>query len=136
MGGTIDIGAYEYQGPGISEFIGWLWQYRLPTDGSADATDPDQDGLNNGQEWRCGTDPTNALSVLRLLSPAPSGTNVDVTWQSMPGVSYALEWSTNLGVVPAFQPLATNLPGQTYLTTFTHTNGATASPRFYRIGVP
>ena len=74
--------------------------------------------------------------MLRLRSPAPSGSDVAVTWQSVAGVSYALEWSTNLGAVPAFQPLASNLPGQAGLTTFTHTNGAAASPRFYRVRVP
>ncbi|MBI5385162.1 MAG: right-handed parallel beta-helix repeat-containing protein [Verrucomicrobia bacterium] len=136
VGGKVDIGAYEYQGPGMGEFIGWLQQHSLPADGSVDGTDLDRDGLNNWQEWRCGTDPANALSVLRLLAPAPSGPNMAVSWQSVAGVSYALEWSTNLGAVPAYQSLATNLPGQPGITAFTHTNGATASPRFYRVGVP
>jgi hypothetical protein len=56
-----------------------LQQYSLPTDGSADATDPDGDGLKTWQEWRCQTDPTNALSVLRLLSASPAGTDVTVS---------------------------------------------------------
>jgi len=37
------------------------------------------------------TNPTNALSILRLLSASPDGTNVTVTWQSVAGVSYVLE---------------------------------------------
>ena len=100
----MDIGAYEFQGTGSVISYAWLQQYGLPTDGSADYADPDGDGLNNWQEWRCGTDPTNALSALRLLSAPPTGTNVTVSWQSVAGVNYFLERSTNLA-------LAVHAPG-------------------------
>ena len=113
----------------------WLQHYGLPTDGSADYTDPDGDGMNNWQEWRCGTCPTNALSVLRLLSATRAGTNVMVTWQSVPGASYVLERSTSLSATTPFTPLAINLPGQPGTTTYTDTNAAGASPLFYRVGV-
>jgi hypothetical protein len=134
--GTVDIGAYEFQGPGSVISYAWLQQYGLPIDGSADTTDPDADSLNTWQEWRCLTDPTNALSVLRLLSPLPAGTNVTVTWQSVAGVSYFLERSTNLSANPPFNLLAPNLPGQPGTTTFTDTNASAASGLFYRVGVP
>lgn len=136
VGGTVDMGAYEYQGPGMSEFIAWLRSYGLPTDGAADTTDPDADGLNTWQEWRCQTDPTNALSVLRLLSAARTGTDVTVTWQSVAGVSYFLERSTDLSATRPFTSLATNLPGQSGATSFTDTNASAASRLFYRVGVP
>jgi hypothetical protein len=135
VGGTVDIGAYEYQGPGLSLFIPWLQQFRLPTDGSADYTDSDGDGLNNWQEWRAGTDLTNAQSVLRLLAPTPLGPDLVVTWESVPGHSYFLEGSTNLGAMPRFVPLATHLTGSVSTTTFTHTNAAGPGPVFYRVGV-
>ncbi len=133
--GTVDLGAYEFQGPGSVISYAWLQQYGLPTDGSADYADPDGDGMNNWQEWRCGTDPRNAASVLRLLSASPAGSNVTVTWQSVSGMSYFLERSTNLAVSPPFTLLATNLPGQAGTTSFTDTNAA-AARRFYRVGVP
>ena len=136
LGGMVDMGAYEFQGPRMGEFIGWLQQYGLPTDGSADFTDPDHDGLNNWQEWRCGTCPTNASSALRLLSPQRTGTNVTVIWQSVAGVNYFLECSTNLSATPCFRCVATNLPGQPGTTSYADTNAAGASPIFYRVGVP
>jgi hypothetical protein len=136
VSGTVDIGAYEFQGPGSTISYAWLQQYGLPTDGSADATDPDADGRNTWQEWRCLTDPTNALSVLRLLSASPAGTNVTVTWQSVAGVNYFLERSTNLWASPPFTLLAPNLPGEPGAMSFTDSNAAFLSPLFYRVGVP
>jgi len=109
--------------------------YGLPTDGSADFTDPDADGLNTWQEWRCQTDPTNVLSALRLLSASRAGTNVTVTWQSLAGVNYFLERSMNLSASPPSTLLAPNLPGQPGTTSFTDTNAATAPRLFYRVGV-
>jgi len=133
VSGTVDIGAYEYQGPGSVISYAWLQQFSLSTDGSADAIDSDADGHTTWQEWRCQTDPTNALSALRLLSATPSGTNVTVTWQSVPGVSYFLERSGNLTL--PFTPLVPNLPGQPGTTSFTDTNAAKLAPLFYRVGV-
>jgi hypothetical protein len=135
VSGTVDIGAYEFQGPGSVISYAWLQCYRLPTDGSADFLDPDADGMNNWQEWRCQTDPINALSALRLLSASPDGTNVTVTWQSLRGVEYFLERSTNLGAVPQFELLATNLAAEASVTSHIDTNAASLAPLFYRVGV-
>jgi hypothetical protein len=112
-----------------------LQHYDLPTDGSADAMDPDADGRNTWQEWRCLTDPTNALSALRLLSASPAGTNVTVTWQSVAGVNYFVERSTNLSATPPFTPLASGIPGQSSTTSYTDTNSVGLAPLFYRVGV-
>jgi hypothetical protein len=133
VGGTVDMGAYEFQ-PGVNgAFIGWLQGYGLPTDGSADFADTDADGMNNWQEWVCGTDPTNRLSALRLLSAAPAGTNVTVTWQSVAGVNYFLQRSANLA--SPFALLATNILGQAGTTSYADTNATGAGPFFYRVGV-
>jgi hypothetical protein len=134
VGGTVDMGAYEFQ-PGVSGgFIGYLQQYGLSTDGSADFADSDGDGADNWQEWIAGTDPTNAFSALRLLAPLAVGTNVIVTWQSIAGVSYFLESSSSSAPL-AFAPLATNIPGQPGTTSFTDTNIVSSEARFYRVGV-
>jgi hypothetical protein len=135
-GGTVDIGAYEFQNPTSLISYAWLQQYGLPIDGSADFSDSDGDGLNNWQEWRCGTDPTSAQSALRLLSALPSGTNVTVTWQSVAGVTYLLERSTNLvGSPSSFTPIATAIPGQPGTTSYADTGAVGPGPVFYRVGV-
>jgi hypothetical protein len=136
VGGTVDIGAYEYQGIGSMISYAWLQEYGLPTDGSADYEDSDSDGLNNRQEWHCLTNPTNALSVLHLLPPSFDGTNVMLSWEGVAGVSYFLEWSTNLAPNPSFSSLATNLlSSQSSILSYTDTNTAAAISRIYRLGV-
>jgi hypothetical protein len=132
-GGSVDIGAYEFQLPTSIISYAWLQRYTLPTDGSADTVDPDGDGLNNWQEWRCATDPTNALSALRLLAPTVAGSDLLVRWESVADRTYFLELNANLS--SAFTPLATGIPGQPGTTTYTHTNAIGAGPWFYRVGI-
>ncbi len=135
VGGTVDMGAYEFQGPGLSEFIGWLAQYGLPRDGSADYTDRDGDGWNNWQEWRSGTDPINAWSALKMLSPAPGSPGVVVSWESVSGIYYFLQRGSDLAAQPAFVTLQSNIVGQTTTTSFGDTNAVGPGPFFYRVGV-
>jgi parallel beta-helix repeat protein len=100
--GGVDMGAYEFQ-PGVSgAFIGWLQHYGLPTDGSADFTDPDVDHYNNWQEWHAGSDPTNALSAPPFITAEPVSQiavgGSDPTFSVMatppgPGLSY--QWLFN-----------------------------------------
>jgi len=134
-GGTVDIGAYEFQAPISQISYAWLQQYGLPIDADTDASDPDGDGPNNWQEWRCATDPTNALSALRLLPPVTTSANVTVSWQSVAGVNYFLERSTNLSPPSAFILLATNISGQSVTTTYADTSALGTGPFFYRVGV-
>ena len=83
-----------------------------------------------------------SLSSLRLTSVfgiratrADEHSSVTVTWQSVAGVRYLLECSTNLSAIPRFTPLATSLPGQPGTTTYIDTNAIGAGPFFYRVGV-
>jgi hypothetical protein len=133
VSGTVDIGAYEYQGPGSLISYAWLQRYGWPTDGAADLTDSDHDGMNNWQEWMCSTCPTNAQSALRLVSATPAGTNIIVTWQSAVGVNYFLERSPNLA--SPFTHVASFILGQAGTTSYVDTNAAGAGPMFYRVGV-
>ncbi len=129
---TVDIGAYEYQGSGSLISYAWLQHFALPTDGSADYTDADADGHNNWQEWRCQTNPTNALSALKLISALPTENGVTVTWQSISGVGYFLERSTDLF---HFSTIVTNISGHADLTSYDDINVAPSLSHFYRVGV-
>jgi hypothetical protein len=132
-GGTVDIGAFEFQSPASVISYAWLRQFGLPTDGSADFADADGDGLNNWQEWRAGTNPTNADSALRVLNGSAMSTNVTVTWQSVAGVNYFVERSSNLEL--PFTAWASNIVGQAGTTSYVDTNAICSGTFFYRVGV-
>lgn len=133
VGGTVDMGAYEYQGAGMGEFIGWLTQYQLPTDGSADSTDADADRLNNWQEWVAHANPTNAASTLLVtgaITRSPSATVASFTDRR-----YTLLRCTALGVATQWNPVVgrTDIPGTGNALTLTDPNPPAAA--FYRISV-
>ena len=135
-GGTVDIGAYEFQQPTSILSYAWLQQYQLPTDGSADYSDTDGDTMNNWQEWRAATIPTDPSSLLKMLGVSNDVSAATVKWTSVNTRTYFLERSTDLTAQPAFVTVATNIAGHSSGTnTFTDTNAVGAGPFFYRTGV-
>lgn len=133
-GGTVDIGAYEFQNPASLISYAWLQQYGLPTDGSADSLDTDGDGMTNWQEWRAGTVPTNAASVLSLQVPATAPSGATITWQSVSGIKYYVQRA-----VPAssltFLTIQSNILGTAATTSFMDTNAVGLGQALYRVGV-
>lgn len=135
VGGNIDVGAYEYQGPGVGEFVHWGQAYGLATDGSADLVDSDEDGHSNWEEWTAGTVPTDAVSVLRLASPMMNASGVLLRWTSIPDRTYVLERCRDPLALGTFYPIASGIPGQPGMTSFSDTNTAGQSSLFYRVRV-
>jgi hypothetical protein len=135
VGGTVDIGAYEYQTPASTISYAWLEQYGLPTDGSVDYADLDGTAFNVYQDWIAGLNPTNPASVLAIFPPPatanPSG--IIVTWQSVSGIYYNLLRSTNL---PVFTTIRTNVYAATGSTSVDDTTATNSGPYFYRVSVP
>jgi subtilisin-like proprotein convertase family protein len=91
-------------------------------------SDTDNDGSSDYDEWRAGTQPTNAASKLSI-DVVQAGPNGQIGWQSVSGKTYTIEYSTNL--LSGFQTLETNITATPPENSFTN---LPAAPRaFYRI---
>jgi len=134
-GGTVDMGAYEFQSPASAISYAWLQQYGLlPATASTDQADPDNDGMNNWKEWIAGTDPTSAASVFQLLSPSVTAPGLLLSWNSDTNHNYFVQNAPSLGSSEQFTTVANNIQGLAGSTTFVDRSARGGGAAFYRIG--
>lgn len=127
-------GAYSLQaGPADADGDGLpdSWEATYPTAGNPNA-DTDADGFSNAQEFAAGTSPVSPTDRLRITAIATSGANVVVTFTTVAGKQYVVEFRDAAGSGNWTQ--AGNLvSGTGSPVTITHTNAASASQRFCRV---
>ena len=102
--------------------------------------DPDGDGQNNLAEFLSGTDPTNSLSGLRIISAVRQTTDVVITWTTAGGRTNAVQAAAgdaNGGYTTNFIDICDpiNISGSGDATTnYVDVGGATNVPsRYYRV---
>ena len=95
--------------------------------------DPDGDGFTNLDEYRLGTDPNDASSLLALQAlPDDATADALLLWPSATGVTYTLYYSTNLALPAAgFTILQDHIPANPPANDLLITPAAPAT--FYRL---
>ncbi|HUI08413.1 MAG TPA: hypothetical protein VL486_15540 [Verrucomicrobiae bacterium] len=142
--GTVSVLVSPGAVPPLTPFQQWQVQYFTSTDNpDADPNaDPDGDGQNNMAEFLCGTDPTNRMSVLRIVSVSRQGTDVAITWTTAGGRTNAVQATSgdaNGGYTNNFADITIApyiiIPGSGDATNnYVEVSGATNAPsRYYRI---
>ena len=96
------------------------------------AADSDGDGMTNAQEFRAGTDPRNAASILRLGPPATSGSDKMLSLPSFLGITYRIDYADDLLSANHWRTLADQIPGTGSAITITDPGAAALTQRYYR----
>jgi len=134
IGGTPDMGAYEFQVPVSRISYAWLLRHSMAPYLGVDASDDDQDGAPNLYEWLTDTDPADASSRLRVY-PTTKQLPPKICLLSSKNRIYTLEFAIRLDGDPDWS----RIPGVGYVRgtggvlSLTDTNGT--GPRFYRVSI-
>ncbi len=118
-----------------------LQQWRLTNFGTtansgnaADSADPDGDGWTNAQEYITGTNPTDRNSTLKINELQANGMDMLVSFPTVSGTTYRLEWSETLQT-GSWTVIQDNIAGTGGIIQLTDSNGAGKTKRFYQLVV-
>ena len=140
-GSAPDLGAFE----SLTLFQQWQSLYFGPgytnNPAAAPDADPDGDGMSNTNEFLVGTNPTNSMSGLWIISVVQQSNDVNITWTTAGGHTNAVQATggdADGGYATNFIDLSGAtiiLPGSGDATTnYIDAGGATNTPaRYYRI---
>ncbi len=137
----VDIGAYEVQlsggftdsdGDGIPDF--WELLHSGTATGLTASADNDSDNLDNLEEYRADTDPTNSTSVLAVMAVNMDGTNVEVYWRGGSQAWQYVECNSVLGntSIP-WQVVYSNPPPTAWTGVLIHAGAGTNDHLYYRM---
>jgi hypothetical protein len=111
------------------------WETRyFGTTAAQPHADADGDGLDNLEEFRAGTEPTEAASALRILSVQYRGADVVIQFASVGGKAYRLERTTDLSRAE-WGTVVENLRGAGAVMEATDRGAAGSRRLFYRLRI-
>jgi hypothetical protein len=131
--GVIQLAPLDVNGNGIAD----AWEAAHFVGGVANPTDDDDDdGANNRAEYLCGTDPTNAQSVLKFGQGVVGTNGFTMSWPVVEGRTYSILAADGLqsNVWPAVGGPWTAGVGQTNME-WADTNAPLRALHFYRVGL-
>jgi len=105
--------------------------------------DPDEDGLNNQEEYAAGTDPTDEASVLLVQEEqlaSVNGTNgIAIAWPSKLSIPYALGWKESMAPTSTWFTLTNRFTGDGSVLIWTNDGSQTTDTSgqgYYRVLIP
>lgn len=142
LSGSSDwVGFDDIKVNALSEIESWRLSNFDTIDNAGDAADdadPDGDGFTNAEEFLACTDPNDRTSRLQISSIAVTGNDFVISFPTVSGKSYTVEWSNTLqvgswNIVETNSIPQENIAGTGGNIQVTDTNGSLETRRFYRI---